>query len=118
MICSNYNDKIQFYGNPCAHMDNGAKCLVTNLAHLLEKVRYFDNKLPCKVKTREATSKISIVPTAIGYIRVKTNNIDGYIDVQCYYSPQFTPTLLSENNVLRATGHPEKYMKELSFKKF
>ena len=50
-------------------------------------------------------------------LRVKTNNIDGYIDVKCYYSPHFTSTLLSENDVLQATGHPEEY-KGTEFWKF
>ena len=81
-------------------MDNGAKSSVTNLIHLLRNVMFYNERYPCRVRMKGATSKVIIVPTAVGYLRVKTNNIYGYIDVKCYYSPHFTSTLLSENDVL------------------
>ena len=31
------------------------------------------------------------------------------MDIKCYYSPNFTSTLLSEEDVLHATEHPEEY---------
>ena len=87
------DDKIEFYDNPRAQMDNGAKSLVTNLLHLLRNVKFYNERHPCRVRMKGATSKVIIVPTAVGYFRVKTNNIDGYIDVKCYYSPHFTSTI-------------------------
>ena len=102
-------DKIHLYGNPRAQMDNGAKCFVTNLLYLLRRVRFFDESFPCRVQMRGATSKTSIIPSAVGFFRVKANNIDGFMDIKCYYSPHFTSTLLSDEDVLHATGHAEEY---------
>ena len=51
---------------------------------------------------RSATSKTIIVPEAQGYLEVPTITPRVTIDVLCYYSPDFTSTLLLDNDVLKA----------------
>ena len=47
-----------------------------------------------------ATSDNIIIPEAQGYLQVPTITKGVTIDVLCYYSPEFTSTLLSNNDVL------------------
>ena len=58
---------------------------------------------------RGATSKIIIVPEAQGYLEVPTITPGVTIDVLCYYSPDFTSTLLSNTTALRM-GKPFCYL--------
>ena len=106
-IRNNLNQSI-FYDDPRMKIDPGAGCSVTNLLHALRDVKFFDHKFKCNVRMHGATSKKCITPTAVGKIRVPANIIDGYIDVRCYYSPLFTSSLLSDNDVLRAAGGGKK----------
>ena len=65
-------------------------------------VKWFDDKHKYRVYMIGATSDQPIVPEAKGKLRVKDITSTGYIDVQCYYSPHFTATLLSDFGVLRS----------------
>ena len=47
-----------------------------------------------------ATSDNIIIPEAQGLLQVPTINKGVTIDVLCYYSPEFTSTLLSDNDVI------------------
>ena len=100
-----------------AQIDPGAKTAVTNLVSLLHNDRFFDKKFKCPVRMKGATSKWLIKPEAIGYLRIPTNNIDGFMDVEYYYSPEFTSTLLADNTVLRSTKHQKEYS-GIELKKF
>ena len=46
------------------------------------------------------TSNNVIVSHSEGYLQVPTIQEGKWIDVHCYYSPEFTSTLLSDNDVL------------------
>ena len=56
-----------------------------------------------------ATSTNLITPEAVGFLRVPTNNVAGFMDVKCYYSPNFTSTLLADNAVLDSTKFKGQY---------
>ena len=50
-----------------------------------------------------ATSTDIIIPQVKGYLQVPTIQEGECIDVKCYYSPEFTSTLLSDNDVLHSS---------------
>ena len=56
-----------------------------------------------------ATNWKKIVPKAIGKLQVPNNIIEGYMDVDCYYRPHFTSTLMSDISVLEASKHRGQY---------
>ena len=82
---NDYSDNTIFYDQPRAQIDNGAECTVTNLLHLLQKVTFYDKKHRCNVKMKGSTSKDTIVPEAMGLLRVKANCVEGFVDIHCYY---------------------------------
>ena len=43
-------DKIRFYRDPRAQMDNGARCSVNNMIFILRNVKYFDKSYPAPVR--------------------------------------------------------------------
>ena len=65
-----------------------------------------------------ATSKKIIIPKAIGKLQVQANTNSGYLDYDCYYSLNFTSTLLSEADVRRATRCPREYGQQVLAKLF
>lgn len=89
-------------------MDGGAKCSVTNIIEILHNVECFNNNNKASVKIRGVTSGNIIAPLAQGWLQVQANTKQGYIDVLCFYSPYFTSTLLSDQDVLHST----KFAKE------
>ena len=103
-------DKFCFYNDPRAQMDGGTKCSVTNIIDILHNVTWFNKRNPSIVCMRGATSGKIIIPSAKGWLSIQANTKDGFIDVLCYYSPHFTSTLLSEQDVLQSS----QFAKELS----
>ena len=99
-------NKFSFYDDPRAQMDGGAKCSVTNIVEILQNVTWFDQRKQAPVRVRGATSGKIIIPLAKEWLRVQAANVKkGYIDVLCYYSPHFTSTLLSEQDVSRSSQY-------------
>ena len=104
-------DTTIFYDDsPQAQMDNGAGVSVTDLVSLLQGVKFFDAKFKSRVRIHGATSKEIITPRAVGFMRVRVLTCQGYLDVECYYSPHFSTTLLSQVSIIEATGHPKQYI--------
>lgn len=107
------------YDVPCAQMDGGAKCSVINNLLFLKNVRFYNYNLlfPCKNKMKGATSKcIIIVPKEEGFLQVPTIVDEETIEIKCFYSPEFTSTLLSDNDVLLANKYQHKQYKGQSIK--
>ena len=94
-----YNDSSQ------AQMNGGTGVSVTNLVSLLHNI---NQKFKSCICMHNATSKETITPRAVGLIRVRALIKQGCIDVQFYYSHHFSTTLLSQVNVIEATGHPKQ----------
>ena len=67
---------------------------------------------------RGATLQTIIVPEAQGYLEVPTITPGVTIDVLCYYSPDFTSTLLSDNDVLKAHKHAKEFSGQSMLKFF
>ena len=65
-----------------------------------------------------ATSDNIIIPVAQGYLQVPTITKGITIDVLCYYSPEFTSTLLSDNDVLLANKYSGEYVGQSMLKFF
>ena len=65
-----------------------------------------------------ATSEEITVPEAEGYLRVQADVPAGFIDVRCYYSPSFTGTLLSDNDILRDDPQKRFYNSQVMTKYF
>ena len=64
-------DTTLFYDDsPGAQMDGGAGMSVTNLANILQNVRYFSNKSKSRVCMHGSTWKEIITPRAVGFMRV------------------------------------------------
>ena len=61
-------DKIRFYDDPRARINNGAKCFVIKLVEILRRVRWYDDKFKPPIKMKGATSKEIIVPEAEGML--------------------------------------------------
>ena len=96
--------------SPRAQIDSGARVTVTNLLFILRDVKWFTNEYPSPVKMYGATNrKLLITPSAVGHLRIPALTLNGYIDVKCYYSPHFSSTLLSESDLVAATGCPKVY---------
>jgi hypothetical protein len=85
-------------------MDGGAKVSATNLLMLLQNVKFCSNKFKCKIRMHGATSENIIQPLAEGYLRVPAMTSEGYVNVLCYFLPQFISTLLSDLSVCLAAG--------------
>lgn len=70
------------------------------------------------MKLRGSTSGNIIVSLAQGWLRVQANTKQEYIDVLCFYSPHFTSTLLSDQDVLRSTKFAKEYRGQAMVKYF
>ena len=84
------------YDGARAQMDGGAKCTVTNKIELLHEMK-------------GATSENVIVLVAEGYLKVPTIQDEVFIKIKCYHSPEFTSTLLSDNDILEALPMKKDY---------
>ena len=111
-------DKYKTYDLPRAQMDGGAKYTITNNINLLKNVKWYSRWFLPRVKMQGATSKTIIVPEAQGYLEVPTITPGVTIDVLCYYSPDFTSTLLSDNDVLKANKHAKQFSGQSMLKFF
>ena len=67
---------------------------------------------------KRATSNSIIIPEAEGYLQVPTIQEGKCMDVRCYYSPEFTSTLLSENYVLCLSKFAKEYSGQSMLKFF
>ena len=95
---------------PRAQIDTGAKASVTNCLHLLHNVKFYSETFPCRVRMYGATNKeLLICPEAVGMLRIPALNQIKYIDIECFYSPSFSSTLLSDNDIIKATGHHKDF---------
>ena len=65
-----------------------------------------------------ATSDNIIIPQAEGFWQVPTIQEGKWIDVCCYYSPEFTSTLLSNNDVLNSSRFRKEYCGQSMLKFF
>ena len=57
-------DKLCFYNDPCAQIDNGAKYSVTNTIEIQRDVKWYNSKFKASILMKAATSGTLIVPTA------------------------------------------------------
>ena len=80
--------KFQMY-NVLRAQDGSAKCMGTDNINLLKNIQM-----------RGTISNNIIVPYTMRFLQVSTIQEEKWIDVCCYYSLEFTSTLLSNNNVL------------------
>ena len=93
-----------------AQMDSEASMSVTNLINLLHNVKFFDVKFKSNVCIHGVTSKLMITPRAVECMRVCALTRQGFIDVNYYFLPHFSTTLLSHVSVIKDTGQPEQYI--------
>ena len=56
-----------------------------------------------------STSDDIVIPEAEGKVRIQADVPAGYIHVLCHYSPKFTGSLLSHNDVLRGDVQKKYY---------
>lgn len=95
-----YEDNM--YDGVRAQMDRGAKCTVTYKLELLHDIRFYNKIFKPKVTMKESTSNNVIVPIAEGFLKVPIKTDGVFIKLKCYYSPEFTSTILSDNDILEA----------------
>jgi hypothetical protein len=108
----------QLYDSLRAQIDGGAKVSVTNNLDLLTDIRFYNKKFKPKHKMKGATSEVTIKPRAEGYLQVPTIQEGQFLKVKCYYSPQFTSTLLSDNDILEASPFRSEYSGQSMLKFF
>lgn len=101
-----------------AQMDGGAKCIVTNKIELLHDIRFYSKLFPPKVKMKGATSNNIIVPVAEGFLKVPTIHKDVFLKIKCYYSLEFTSTLLPDNDILKELQMKKDYCEQLMMRFF
>ena len=111
-------DKLCFYDDPKAQMDNGAKCSVTNIVEILQNVRWYDDKFKAPVHMKGATLVNLIIPAAQGWLRIQANTKSGYLDVLCFYSPHFTSTLLADRDILHSWPYCKQFSGQVMSKYF
>ena len=112
------SNKYQMYDLPRVQMDGGEKCTIPNNINLLKDVKWYNIWFLPRVKMRGATSQTIVMPEAQRYLEVPTITPGITIDVLCYYSPDFTSTLLSDNNVLKAHKHAKEFSGQSMLKFF
>ena len=66
--------------------------------------------------TKGATSDAIIIPEAEGMLQVPANVPEGFVDVIWYYSPAFTGSLLSDNDILRFNLETKSYYSQVMTK--
>ena len=79
-IDQDYDKKLYFYDDPCAQMDNSAKCSVTkcsvtNIVAILRDVKWYNSKLKAPIHMRGATSGTLIVLAAQGLSDVEVDDL-------------------------------------------
>ena len=99
-------------------MDGGAKCTVTNKIVLLHDIRFYNKFFPPKVKMKGATSENVIVPVAEGFLKVPTIHEGVFMKIKCYYSQEFTSTLLSDNDIVESLAMRKDYCGQSMIKFF
>ena len=99
-------------------MDGGAKCTVTNNINLLKNVHWYNQWFCSRARMKGETSTNIIIPHAEGYLQAPTIQEGKCIDVKCYYSPEFTSTLLSDNDVLHSSKFGKQYFGQSMLKFF
>ena len=102
--------KYRMYDLLRAQMDGGAKFNVTNNLHLSKDIKWYNRWFRPTVTMKGATSDNIIIPEAQGYLQVPTITKGVTINVLCYYSPEFTSTLLLDNDVLLAKKNAKDYV--------
>ena len=113
-IDQDYDKKLYFYDDPCAQMDNSAKCSVTkcsvtNIVAILRDVKWYNSKFKVPIHMKGATLGNIIIPAAQGWLQVQTNTKQGYLNMLCFYSPHFTSFLLSDRDILRTSPHLKQF---------
>ena len=108
----------QMYNLPRAQMDGGTKSTVTNNLHLLKDVKWYNQWFRPKMTMKGAPSDNIIMPEAQGLLQVSTITEGVTIDVLCYYSPEFTSTLLSDNDVILSNKNSEDFAGQSMLKFF
>ena len=106
------------YDGVRAQMDGGAKCTVTNKLELLHDIRFYNRLFKPKVKMKGATLENVIVPIAEGFLKVPTVCEGVFLKIKCYYSREFTSTLLSDNDILEALPMKKDYSGQSMIKFF
>ena len=87
----------------CAHIDTGADLTCTNLIEILHDYCPYSKSFPCRIKLVGALdSNNGTYPLGEGYIHVPAAIKQGYVRIQCVYSPQLSSTLISEDDIIRS----------------
>ena len=94
---------------PRSQMDRASKYTVTNNLNLLCKVKWYNIWFRFRFQMKCAISEQTIVPEAEGYLHDPTMQEGKFIEILCYFSPKFTSTLLSDNDVLKILKHASEY---------
>ena len=92
--------------------------VINNIVEILRNVTWFDQQNRSPVCMHRATYGKIIVPLAKCWLRVQAGTRDDFIDVLCYYSPHFTSTLLSEQDVLRSSQFAKEFSDQVMTKYF
>ena len=114
-------DKLCFYDDPHAQMNNGTKFSVTNIVEILRDIKWYNNKFNKPIHMKHATSGNIIVPAAQGWFRVQANTKQGYLDILYFYSLHFTSTLLSDRYIyiyiyiyiLRSSSQSKEFFRQV-----
>ena len=85
-------------------MNTGVKVTVTNAL--------YNSSMTCQIRMFDTNNNKLIYPTAIGSLRIPALNTQGFIDVDYYYSSDFSSTLLSDRDVLHSSTNPRKYKRQ------
>ena len=108
----------KMYDGIRAQMDGSTQRTVTNNPNLLKNIHWYTKTFQLKHLTKGATLDSVIVPQAEWYLQVPTIQSGKVIEVEYYYSPEFTSTLLSDNDVLESSRHHKEYYGQSMLKFF
>mgnify|MGYP007080233602 CR=1 FL=1 len=81
-----------------AHLDGESQASTMNNKSVLWGFKWYTKKNLCRVRLICADGKNHIVPEEYGTARILANNVEGYVPIKCYYTPDIPNFLLSPNS--------------------
>jgi hypothetical protein len=103
------------FDGPRAHFDDGAQVSTTHIQSHLFAYQAFTDSKPCRVRLKSADGH-RYTPTGYGILRVPAPNVDGYVPVLTFFTPEIPTCIISPQSVERLI--PKRHLDSTSLHKF
>lgn len=103
------------FDGPRAHMDDGSQVSTTHILSHLFAYRAFTAANPCRIRLKSADGH-RYTPTGYGILRIPAPNVDGYVPVLTFYTPEIPTCIVSPQSFERLI--PKAQLASTSLHKF